>query len=368
MPEPLPYKQEHLVASLAVQRATLVTRKVLSSLDKGILSKNDSSPVSLADFAAQALIVTALRTNFPKDSILGEESADELRQNSQLANQVWELVQSTRLEDKESDELLGMPSSLEEMLDLIDQGGATEPSKTGRCWTIDPVDGTKTFLAGSQYCVVASLLEDGEEKVAAIACPYISPSLPTPPISEAKEGVDKQSGGVLVSAVKDQGCWARPLGAGALRDARKVQRSQDIEPSEFVFTENADSTTAQVTARCKIAERLGARWSPVHIYSTQLKYVACALGACDVYIRAPKRPSSGPYVWDHAGGILIFEESGGKVSDFLAKRIVLGAGRRLSENIGVVAAPMAKHEEVLKVAQDVMRDSEEYSSVLRGHI
>lgn len=365
MSQPLPYEREHLIACLAVQRATLVTNKVLASLDKGILSKDDSSPVSLADFAAQGLIVSAFRSNFPQDSILGEESADELRQNPQLANQVWELVQSAHLEDAESERLLGRPKSLYEMLDLIDQGGATTPSKTGRCWTIDPVDGTKTFLAGSQYCVVSSLLEDGEEKVAAIACPYISPSSPTPPISEAKEGVDKHSGGVIVSAVRGQGTWARPLGKGALEDSRRVQREAQIRKSDLVFAENMDTSTPQLESRHKIAEFLGAPWNPVHIYSTQLKYVACALGVCDVYLRATKSPKSFPYVWDHAGGILIFEESGGKVTDFRGRKIVLGAGRKLSENIGIVAAPETIHDEVLRPVQDVVMETKEYSMVLR---
>ena len=51
------YDKELEVALLAVQRAAILTKAVYSSHSKGTLSKSDSSPVTIGDFGAQALII-----------------------------------------------------------------------------------------------------------------------------------------------------------------------------------------------------------------------------------------------------------------------------------------------------------------------
>src|ERR1700753_113116 len=109
------YCYEPFIGLLSVQRAVLATKAVLQSLEKGVLSKSDASPVSLADFAGQALIVSAIHSAFPKDIIVGEEDASSLRSNLTLAQEVWELVQKTRLKDEESEKALSKPNSLEHM-------------------------------------------------------------------------------------------------------------------------------------------------------------------------------------------------------------------------------------------------------------
>lgn len=358
------YEHEFLIASLSVQRAVIATKTVLASVEKGVTAKGDNTPVSLADFAGQALLISAIYAAFPDDIIVGEEDASDLRSNSHLAHQVWELVQSTKLEDEASEKLLSRPSTLEEMLDLIDLGGSAAPSKSGRSWFIDPVDGTKTFLEGTQYCVVAGLLEDGEEKLATFGCPHISLRHSPPKISEAEDAVDRRGPGYLVSAIKDQGTWVRSLSNGTLERAERVEkRPNATDPSALIFTESLDTTTPALPNRSRIAERLEAAWPPVHIYSTQLKYVACALGACDVYLRAPKDPHKAPYVWDHAGGILIFEEAGGKVTDLLGKKVELTAGRKLVENLGILATPEDVHDKVLQATKEAVEAALEYFEV-----
>jgi 3'(2'), 5'-bisphosphate nucleotidase len=61
----IPYEKERLVAELAIQRAVLLTKAVLSAVDKGTLSKCDDTPVTLADFGAQALIISAIHHKLP---------------------------------------------------------------------------------------------------------------------------------------------------------------------------------------------------------------------------------------------------------------------------------------------------------------
>src|SRR5690349_1157061 len=89
-----PYAAELSLALSAVHNASILTKSVLRSLKNHVSAetKADDSPVTIADFAAQALLISALHAVYPEDAFLGEESADALRDNEPLANRVWELV------------------------------------------------------------------------------------------------------------------------------------------------------------------------------------------------------------------------------------------------------------------------------------
>ena len=110
----MPFSQERVLAELAGQRAAILTKRVMKSVS--CVTKAYASPVTAADFAAQALMISALHQAFPNDRFLGEESADPLRQDDALKKQVWELVSETHLDDAESEALLATPQSEEEML------------------------------------------------------------------------------------------------------------------------------------------------------------------------------------------------------------------------------------------------------------
>jgi len=83
-----PFEKERFIAELAVQRAVLVTQKVYDSINKDSLSKEDRTPVTVADFAAQALVIAALHHAFPSDPIIAEANADALRADSNLKEEV----------------------------------------------------------------------------------------------------------------------------------------------------------------------------------------------------------------------------------------------------------------------------------------
>jgi 3'(2'), 5'-bisphosphate nucleotidase len=170
------YSAELRLALRAVHRASLLTKSVLRSLSNNVSAetKADDSPVTIADFAAQALLISALHAAYPTDAFLGEESADALRQNEALADRVWQLVQQAKNEahaggaksgreqgNSGKDEELASPKSKEEMFELIDRGGKGEITRRGRVWVMDPVDGTATFMQGQQYAVCLCLLVDG---------------------------------------------------------------------------------------------------------------------------------------------------------------------------------------------------------------
>ena len=54
--------------------------------------KQDKSPVTLADFGAQALVSHVLNQDFPKFLMVGEENADELRADDVLRNRMMDEI------------------------------------------------------------------------------------------------------------------------------------------------------------------------------------------------------------------------------------------------------------------------------------
>jgi len=98
------YEKELEIALLAVQRASILTKSVYSSHSKGTLSKSDSSPVTIGDFGAQALIIASIKHAFPEDEVVGEEDANDLRKNDSLRDLVWDLVQAAKLKDSSAEE------------------------------------------------------------------------------------------------------------------------------------------------------------------------------------------------------------------------------------------------------------------------
>ena len=85
-----PYSRERNVAELAVQRAVRATEYVRKNhIANAAISKDDRSPVSLADYASQVLLVSAIHGAFPGDRFVGEETSEDLERNPTLQQQVW---------------------------------------------------------------------------------------------------------------------------------------------------------------------------------------------------------------------------------------------------------------------------------------
>ena len=134
-------RKELSTAIAAVIRASKLTQKIFTSLQTGQVSsaatvtKLDKSPVTIADYGSQAIVNAILRSVFPKDPIVGEEDANELRTNPELREKVWKLVSCT-LQETPSEELEqdgGLIKSDEDMMNLSDQGGFSGGS-LGRKW------------------------------------------------------------------------------------------------------------------------------------------------------------------------------------------------------------------------------------------
>ncbi|KAL1612533.1 hypothetical protein SLS60_000760 [Paraconiothyrium brasiliense] len=362
------YSEELAHALRVVHAASVLTKSVLRSLQNSVSAetKADDSPVTIADFAAQAIIISALHAVYPADAFLGEESADQLRENEGLAERVWQLVQQAQTSGVQhvqqrlnSHTGLVFPATKEEMLDAIDRGATTQSK--GRVWVMDPVDGTATFMTGNQYAVCLCLLVDGVQQVAAIGCPNLrlNPKNPVN-VKVHEELVDEAGFGVLLSAIRGEGAYVRSifsdrLGEPSKLDVRSNDGGKDDQSLDFIESTLGKTSLSQAEHK-NVAEALGAKWPGTVIWSQQMKYVALTLGATDVMLRLPLDKSRYTHIWDHAGGQLLFTEVGGIIKDIDGRSIDFAQGRRIlgNKNYGMIATQPGLCEKVNEAVKAVL--------------
>jgi 3'(2'), 5'-bisphosphate nucleotidase len=347
------YTKELEVAQLAVQRAAILTKRVFHEKAKGTVSKDDASPVTIGDFGAQALIIAALKANFPADQIVAEEEAATLREDSKLRALIWDLVKDTKLTDPTAEDVLGGAiKDDEEMLTMIDHGNS-QGGKQGRIWAIDPIDGTKGFLRGGQYAVCLALMVDGDVKVGVLGTPNLPVDDAAPLTADIGKDATDEGRGVIFAAVQGQGAISRALTDGALAEARSISMRPISEIAKATFCESVEAGHSSHGDQADIANKLGINNPSVRMDS-QAKYASIARGAGDIYLRLPVKATYQEKIWDHAAGDLIVREAGGQVTDIQGNRLDFGVGRTLANNKGVVAAPASAHAQVLGAVQEVL--------------
>lgn len=301
----------------AVSEASYICREIQAQLiTEDTLTKKDRSPVTIADFASQAIICRTLKTKFPEIPIVGEEDADSLRQEKNKA-----------LLDK-----IGtfLPDWLEEeILNSIDQGNG---EAEGQFWTVDPIDGTKGFLRGEQYAVALALIENGQVQLGVLGCPNLTLG-------------DELDSGVIAYAVKSEGAFAGNI------DGKKVKRVSvsDNSTSDIIrFLESVEASHADHGLQGQVMNALGDKAQSVR-YDSQVKYAVLAQGIAEVYLRLPNdlKPDYREKIWDHAAGMIVVLEAGGRVTDMFGKNLDFTQGKKLLNNRGVMVSNGLVHDEVL---------------------
>ncbi|KAI0052809.1 3',5'-bisphosphate nucleotidase [Auriscalpium vulgare] len=342
---------EQQVAIAAVRRACQLTTAVFNNLVKGeTLVKGDKSPVTVADFSAQAVINTILTHAFPEDPIIGEEDAADLRSNTSLRDRVVQLANEVLEAEPQADVGeqaawgLGRTWSADELLAAIDKGNY-EGGRSGRMWALDPIDGTKGFLRGGQYAVCLALLVNARVELGVIGCP----NLPIDPASP--DGAR----GALFVAVRGQGTHQLPLPPAPSPAPVRLQM-RELRIAQLRFLESVEKAHAALDTNTRIAQTLGVGRYPMRMDS-QAKYAALARGDGDggVYLRLPTGVGYREKIWDHAPGSLLVEEAGGLVTDSRGQPLDFGLGRTLGENYGVIAAGKGVHRKVIEAIQQVGR-------------
>ncbi len=312
------------VAVAAVRAAAKVCQRVQGALvSADTLAKKDKSPVTVADFASQALVCEALARGSAVKAVVGEESAAELRTDDarELRAKVVEHVRG----------VAGAALGEDEVLGFIDLGGV-DPSRTdGRYWTLDPIDGTKGFLRGEQYAVALALIEHGEVTLAVLA----SPNLPGPDGARGTLMTAARGRGVRALALDGDGTTGTPVHVAKITEARRGRVVESVESGHSDQSRSAD-----------IARRLGLAEAPLRMDS-QAKSASVARGDASIYLRLPTRADYREKIWDHAAGYLVVTEAGGRVTDVDGEPLDFGKGRTLDANRGVVATCGPIHEAVL---------------------
>lgn len=303
-------QKELEVALKAVKLASRVCRSVQASISEDVMEKKDKSPVTVADFASQAVVCKTLMEVFPSDPVIGEEDSAELKKE-----------ESRSFLERIQDELkaVGIEGTEDEIFSWIDHGNEKEYSD--RFWTIDPIDGTKGFLRGEQYAVALALIIDGEIELALLGCPNL----------KSKSGET----GVIQYAIRGEGSFQILIDSD--QDPEPIRVSEKEESSEARFCESVESGHSSHSLSAKVAQSLGITKDPVRLDS-QAKYAIVGRGEADIYMRLPTRRGYREKIWDHAGGVLIVQESGGIVTDIEGKPLEFNHGYELVNNAGILAA------------------------------
>lgn len=267
--------QELTEAARIAREAGKILMKIYAT-DFDVAYKGKSDPVTEADTLSNAYIVGELKKAFPNDGIVAEETAD----------------QSAAL-------------------------------KGGRCWFVDPLDGTKEFIAkNGEFAVMLGLSVDGESRLGVVFQP-------------AK---DK-----LYAGVVDQGAW---LEEGGERRALSVSKAADPKSLRLVVSRSHRSSSID-----KLVSTLGIT-SERKSGSVGLKVGLIAEQEADLYIHVSDRASA----WDACGPEAILRAAGGQFMKLDGTRYSYKRSDMRNDG-GILACNAAAYEAVLPVAHAVGKEA-----------
>jgi 3'(2'), 5'-bisphosphate nucleotidase len=218
--------------------------------------KPDDSPVTEADWAVDESLQQALRALFPHWPVCSEERLMEWENEGPQAN--------------------------------------AHPF-----WLLDPVDGTRDFLAGRQeFCICLALMMTGKPVFALIGDPC------------------RQR---VFFAGSGKGAWLMDEQGG-----RALYLDGTSPEALTVACSHSKSNVLALEAFCRIHVQ------PVTIVKmgSALKFCTVALGEVDAYLRF--RPF---HTWDAAAGVLLVEESGGHCRTIKGDMLSFDPPRRLIDGM-----------------------------------
>jgi len=229
------YDDELEVARQAARDAAAIILRHYAAGSIAVEIKADDSPVTAADRDANAAIVRRIAAAFPGDAILSEELPD-------------------------SEARLG----------------------AGRVWIVDPLDGTRDFVARTgEFCVHVALAVGGDAVVGAVLQP---------------------TAGALYSAVAGAGA---SLQIDGRTEPLRVSDIDDLARLRVgVSRLNASSSLGACLTAAGLHER-------AQVMGASVKHMATARGALDAAINL----SPGECEWDTCAPEVILREAGGAMTD-----------------------------------------------------
>ena len=232
--------------------------------------KPDGSPASLADARSEELIVEALARAFPGIPVIAEETSCN-----------------------------AAPASL--------------------FFLVDPLDGTRDFLAGNeQYCVNICLVQGDRPVAAALAAPGIGRVWAAGTLAREAPIREGRPGPFHAVAVR------RPPAAGLVA---------------LVSRRHGDSDTDACLERLPVGER--------RVASSALKFCLIAAGEADIYVRCAPTME-----WDTAAGDHVLTMAGGRVVGPSGDTITYGHHARFYRNGPFAALGSASYRDDLDLPRE----------------
>lgn len=372
------YSKELDVAVRVVHMACSLCQRVQNDLvsDKNnnkkktttqqIQSKDDDSPVTIADWSVQATVSLVLSETFGSQniSIIAEEDVKTLSK-ADSAGLLAAVVNTVNecLDEAPKYGLKRPTKALEtaQILEAINRCNSTGGPK-GRHWVLDPVDGTLGFIRGDQYAVALALLEDGKVIIGVLGCPNYPMKKEllsyhhqqhqtvmnfTPPARK------KWEEGCVMYALKGSGeAWMQPLIYGDNKlewpnSATLIRVSSIDDPALATSCEPVEKANSNHSFTQGLAHSVGLRKQPLRVHS-MVKYAAIARGDAEIFMKFA-RSGYKEKIWDHAAGVLIVEEAGGVVTDARGHPLDFSKGVYLEGlDRGIVACSGATlHEKII---------------------
>ena len=304
----------------AAELCRLVQDNFLSAETK--TAGDHSEPVTIADYGAQAIIGRALQQHYPDDAVVAEESGAQF---SQLVS-ADQRAQIARL----LSQILDHEVSEAELIAWLDFGAGRQSART---WVIDPIDGTKGFLARRHYAIACGLLLDGQVAEGIVAAP----------------GYNDGEGALFYT--RDGATYRAPLAAG---EGRKVAVSQSHSLEDYVAVQSYERYHASKSRMARARELAGLGGVRVLELDSMEKYALVACGDADLYMRLPREGSAYAHkIWDHAAGVALVQNAAGTVTDLDGGPLDFSQGETLP-NPGMIISNGAYHERVVEAVGQEM--------------
>lgn len=218
--------------------------------DFEVQGKADASPVTLADQQAEAVILAGLRALTPQIPIVAEEA--------------------------------------------MAAGDAPALKAGGRFWLVDPLDGTREFVArNGEFTVNIALIEHGRPVLGVVLAPAVAVANPGP------GGVP---GGCLYAGIVGQGAWAEDA---AGRRAIRCRTAPPEGLTVLASRSHGDEAALQAFLSSHLA---GRRVAQLGTAGSSLKLCLLAAGQADLYPRLGRTME-----WDIAAGHAVLAAAGGSV-------------------------------------------------------
>lgn len=304
----------------AARLCQLVQDRYLSASTK--TAGDHSEPVTIADYGSQAIICRALQQQYPDDAVIAEESGGQFKQvvSSDERAQVLQLLRA----------VLGEAVSEAQLLAWLDFGAGRRSRRT---WVIDPIDGTKGFLARRHYAIACGLLVDGRVADGILAAP----------------GYNAGQGALFYTQAGET--WRDSLAGGA---AQRVTVSARREAHELVAVQSYERAHASKSRMGRAREQAGLGGARVIELDSMEKYALVACGDADLYMRLPRPGSDYAHkVWDHAAGVALVQAAGGVATGLDGEALDFSRGETLP-NAGMIISNGAQHERVVEAVGQVM--------------